>query len=131
MPRKILAVAACLVLGTAPGAMAAGGGGGGGGGHGFGGYRGYSGGGYGRGYGYGRYGRGFGYGGYGLGFGLYGYPYYGNGYGPTDASGDITSATPPPVWFVPELPRTPIVCKETVTVPSEDGGTRQITIRRC
>ncbi len=126
MRRKILAVAAALVLGTATmalDAMAAGRGGGGGG-HGFGGgYRGHGyGGGYGRGYGHhDRYGRGY---------GLYWNPYYGYDYGPTDAFGDVTSATPP-VRFVPEPPRAPIICKETVTVPSEDGGTRQIRIIRC
>jgi hypothetical protein len=125
MRRKILAVAAALVLGTATMApdMAAGRGGGG---HGFsGGHRGYSyGGGYRRGYGHGRYGRGYGY-------GLYWYPYYGYDYGPTDTFGDVTSATPPPAGFVPEPPRAPIICKETVTVPSEDGGTRQIKMIRC
>jgi hypothetical protein len=129
MRRKILAVAAALVLGTATialDAMAAGRGGGGGAGHSFsGGHRGYSyGSGYRRGYGRGRYGRGYGY-------GLYWYPNYGYDYGPTDAFGDVTSATLPPVRFVPEPPRAPVICKETVTVPSEDGGTRQIRIIRC
>ena len=131
MRRKILAVAAALVLGTAtmaPNTMATarGGGGRGSAGHSFGGgHRGYSyGGGYRRGYGRGLYGRGYGY-------GLFWYPYYGYDYGPTDTFGDVTSATPPPVGFVPEPPRAPIICKETVTVPSEAGGTRQIRIIRC
>ena len=121
--RKILAVAAALVLGTATMASldaTAAGRGRGGGGHS------YSGG-YSRGHGhYGRHGRGPTYG-----YGLYWYPSYGYDYGPTDAFGDTTSVTPPPVWSVPEPPRAPIICKETATVPSEDGGTRQIRIIRC
>jgi hypothetical protein len=32
---------------------------------------------------------------------------------------------------VAEQPHAPIICKETVTVPSQDGGTRQIRIIRC
>ena len=128
MRRKILAVAAAVVLGTATMALEAmaAGRGGGGVGHSFsGGHRGYSyGGAYRRGYGRGRYSRGYGY-------GLYWYPYYGYDYAPTDALGDVTSATPPPVWLAPEPPRAPIICRETLTVPSEDGGTRQIKIIRC
>jgi hypothetical protein len=41
-------------------------------------------------------------------------------------AGDIRNATPPPESLRPH-----IVCRETVTVPSQDGGTRQITILRC
>lgn len=107
MRRKILAVAAALVLGTAtmtPDTIAAGRGGRG---HGFsGGYRGH-------------------------GYGLNWYPYYGYDYGPTDEFSEVTSATPSPVWLAPEPARAPIICRETVTVPSEDGGTRQIRIIRC
>ncbi len=127
MRRKILAVAAALVLGTAtmvPDTMATARGGGG---HGFsGGHRGHSyRGGYRRGYGRGLHGRGYGY-------GLYWYPDYGYDYGPNYGYDyDVTSVTPPPVTFVPEPPRAPIICRETVTVPSEDGGTRQIRIIRC
>jgi len=127
--RKILAVAAAMVLGTAsmtPDAMAAGRGGGG---------RGFGGGHRGHGFamGHGSFGDfgGFRGGRFVRGFGSYWYPYYGYDYGPTDAFGDVTSATPPPVRFVQEPPRAPIICKETVTVPSEDGGTRQIRIIRC
>lgn len=128
---KILAVAATLVLGIAT--MALGEAAGRGGGHGYGGgYRGHGYSSYGRGFGHGRHGRGYGY-------GLYWYPYYGYDYGPnygydygpTDEFGDVTSTTPPPVRLVPEPPSAPIVCKETVTVPTEDGGTRQIRITRC
>lgn len=124
MRRKILAVAAALVLGTAtmaPDTIAAGRGGRG---YGFsGGHRSH---GYGSGYGagHGRYGRGYGY-------GLNWYSYYGYDYGPTNAFGEVTSATPSPVWLAPEPPRAPVICRETVTVPSEDGGTRQIRIIRC
>ena len=49
--------------------------------------------------------------------------------GPSDGFGDITSDMPPLVEATP--PRKPIICKETVTVPSEDGGTRQIRMIRC
>jgi hypothetical protein len=51
-----------------------------------------------------------------------------------DASDNImTSATPETVVFVSETSRT-LSCqhsREIVTVPSEQGGTRQITITRC
>jgi hypothetical protein len=121
--RKILAVTVALMLGTAtmrPDAMA----GGRGGGHGFGSVHGGHGFGYGRGRGYGRYG-------YGYGYGLYWYPsYYENDNGPSDGFGDITSDVPPQVGFEAP-PRKPTICKETVTVPSDDGGTRQIRMIRC
>jgi hypothetical protein len=45
----------------------------------------------------------------------------------------LTYAMPERVVFVPEPPRA-LSChhsQETVTVPSEEGGTRQITITRC
>lgn len=54
----------------------------------------------------------------------WGWPDYGYGDIPNDAFGDNT---------VPEPPRT-FGCNrsvETVTVPSEDGGTRQIKMIRC
>jgi len=53
------------------------------------------------------------------------YPYYDYGY-PTDAFGDY----PPPIV----VPPPPSAChrnEETFTVPSEGGGTRQITIINC
>jgi len=127
MRRKILAVTVALMLGAAtmtPDAMAVGRGGGGGhvgvvhGGHGFG---------YGGGHRYSRYGRGYGYG-----YGLYWYPpYYAYDNGASEAVGDITSVTPVPDEIGAKPPRAPIICKETVTVPSEDGGTRQIKMIRC
>ena len=55
------------------------------------------------------------------------YAYYDYGY-PTDAFGDY----PPPNVVPPPSP--PSVCQrneETFTVPSEGGGTRQITIINC
>ena len=136
MRRKILAVAAALVLGTAsmtPDTMAAGrgggAGGGGGGGYGFsGGYRGH---GVAMGHGSSGHFGGFRGGRFVGGFGFGDGPYYGYDYGPSDAFGDDTSDTPPPVGFVAEQPHAPIICKETVTVPSQDGGTRQIRIIRC
>jgi hypothetical protein len=51
-------------------------------------------------------------------------------YAPDEA---MTYTTPEPVVFVPILQRA-LSChksKQTVTVPSEDGGTREITITRC
>lgn len=125
MRRKIFAVAAALMLNTATtDAMAVGrgaAGGGRGGSHGFGVVHG---------------GHGFGHGGfrrYGRSYGLYWYPpyEYGYDYGPSDAYGDITSQLPPLVGLAAGPPRAPIICKETVTVPSQDGGTRQIKMIRC
>jgi hypothetical protein len=59
-------------------------------------------------------------------------PYYGYGYRLSNsAAGDNRNSAPPPIVFVPELLRPPIVCRETVTVRSQDGGTRQITMLRC
>ena len=99
--------------------------GGRGGGRGFGSVHGGHGFAYGRGRGYGRYG-------YGYGYGLYWYPsYYKNDNGPSDGFGDITSGIPPLVGFEAAPSRKSIICKETVTVPSEDGGTRQIRMIRC
>ena len=49
---------------------------------------------------------------------------------PTDASGDY----PPPIANVAPPPSPPSACQrneETFTVPSEGGGTRQITIINC
>jgi len=125
MRRRVLAVTVALMLGTAtmtPDVMARGGAG-----HGFGSVHGGHGFGYGRGHGYGRYGRGYGYG-----YGLYWYPpYYEYDNGASDAVGDITSVTPVLDEIGARPPRAPIICKETVTVPSEDGGTRQIKMIRC
>ena len=104
-----------------PDAMAVGRGSGGG--RGFGSVHGGHGFGYGRGHGSGRYGRGYGYG-----YGLY-WDEYDNG--ASDAVGDITSVTPVLDEIGARPPRAPIICKETVTVPSEDGGTRQIKMIRC
>ena len=55
------------------------------------------------------------------------YAYYDYGY-PTDALGNY----PPPIVVPP--PSSPSACnrsEETFTVPSEGGGTRQITIINC
>jgi hypothetical protein len=62
------------------------------------------------------------------------WPYY--GYVPTDAFGDIDAMTytvPETVGFLPEPPPAPVChrSEEIVTVPSENGGTRQIKIIRC
>jgi len=63
------------------------------------------------------------------------WPFFGGYYVvPPYASGaTITYATPERVVFVPVPPRA-LSCKrnvETVTVPAELGGTRDITITRC
>jgi hypothetical protein len=57
------------------------------------------------------------------------YPYYDYDY-PIDESGDYQ----PPVVVPPPPSPTPSAChrsEETFTVPSEGGGTRQITITNC
>jgi hypothetical protein len=69
----------------------------------------------------------------GLGVPFYGWawPDYGYGDVPIDAFGDIDTVTPD--GLVPE-PKRASGCnrsEETVTVPSEDGGTRQIKMIRC
>ena len=130
---KTIAVAAALVLGTAgmtTGAMAFGHGGGfarglaighGGFGHALG-----------RGFAFRRafaLRRAFAFGGLGLRLYGWGWPYYGYGdysYGPTDAFGDSDIVT----YAAPRASS----CHhsdETITVPSEDGGTRQIRMIRC
>ena len=132
MRRKILAVAVALMLGTAmvtPDAMAVGRGAAGRGGHGVGVVHTDHGFGYGRGRGYTRYRRD-----HRNDYGVYWYPpyyEYGYDYGPSDAFGDLTSEPPPLVGLAVGPPRAPLICKETVTVPSEDGGTRQIRMIRC
>jgi hypothetical protein len=60
--------------------------------------------------------------------------YYGYDFVPTDAYGDIDTTThPETVGLVPEPIPSPVChrSEETVTVPSEGGGTRQIKIIRC
>ena len=58
------------------------------------------------------------------------------GYGavlPYDSGNGVTYAAPETVVYVLEQPRA-LSCKfsrQTVTVPSEEGGTREITITRC
>jgi hypothetical protein len=121
--KAIPAIAAALILGTATMTSdAVGRGAGGGAGHAFGATRAGHGLGFVRGRGFRRFPRSF----------VYWYPpyYYDSGYdyGPGDAFGDPT--------YVPRLvtarpPPAPIICRETVTVPSEDGGTRQIKMMRC
>jgi hypothetical protein len=61
------------------------------------------------------------------------WPDYGYGDVPTDAFGDVDTVTPETLGSVPE-PKRASGCNrsvETVTVPSEDGGTRQIKMIRC
>ena len=60
------------------------------------------------------------------------YPYYDYDY-PTDESGGSGDYQPPVVTPTPPPP-SPSAChrsEETFTVPSEGGGTRQITITNC
>jgi hypothetical protein len=58
------------------------------------------------------------------------------GYGallPYDTGNGVTYAAPETVVYVLEQPRE-LTCqfsRQTVTVPSEEGGTREITITRC
>ncbi len=130
-----------------------------GGGWGHGGGWGYSGSGY-RGWGYSRWGypgwgyRGWDYGGWGYrgwGYGNWGYrrwegyggwgiwPYVAFGGWPLDSGLGaaplyaLSYGLPAPVFVLRAAPRA-LSChrsQETRTVPSEEGGTRQITIRRC
>jgi len=73
------------------------------------------------------------YGAYG--YGAYGaWPYYGDSgilpYAPDSA---VSSALPVQIIYVPEPPQA-LSChrsEQTVTVPAESGGTRQITVQRC
>jgi hypothetical protein len=67
-----------------------------------------------------------------LGVPTYGWawPDYGYGGVPIDAFGDI-DVTPETLGVVPEPKRVSGCSVETVTVPSEEGGTRQIKIIRC
>ena len=69
------------------------------------------------------------------------WPLYGGLYGglyavpPYGFDNDLTSSVPAPeqVIYVP-MPPTALTCKhseETVTVPAEAGGTKQLTITRC
>lgn len=62
------------------------------------------------------------------------WPWYGGYYAlPPYASGNdgVTTTAPTTVLYVPV--RTPICHKvqEVMTVPSEEGGTRQVTVTRC
>jgi hypothetical protein len=141
MRKMTLAVAAAVALVTAtmmPAATAAARRGSAGQGYVFGRVQGDQGfgGGYGRGHGYRSYRRGYSllwYPNYGYDYGSYGYEdgdSYGDDYGTTAAPGDIANETPPPIKL-PEPPHAAVTCKETVTVPSQDGGTRQIGLTRC
>ena len=69
----------------------------------------------------------------GLGVPPYGWawPDYGYGDVPIDAFGDVDSGTPESHGFAPEPKRASGCSVETVTVPSEDGGSRQIKMIRC
>lgn len=62
------------------------------------------------------------------------WPYYGYDYVPTDAYGDMDSATYPETGVLVPEPMPAPVChrsEEIVTVPSEGGGTRRVKIIRC
>jgi hypothetical protein len=80
----------------------------------------------------------------GLGLFPFGGVYYGGGYGPSEyiepvpvpaaAEPEITGAVPPPpVYrsFTPYIPYRAGCTRETVEVPSESGGEREIHIVRC
>ncbi len=109
--RKIIIAVASVVLLLAPGAHTAlaHGGGFGGGGFGGGGFHGFGGPHFGH----------FGFNGFGRRFGFRGQSF--------NAGGVSVFPT-----YVPQAPyQPPVVCQETVTVPAESGGVRQITITRC
>lgn len=62
------------------------------------------------------------------------WPWYGGYYAlPSYVSGndDMTSSAPAPVMYVPVRAPTCHKVQEAMTVPSEDGGTRQVTVTRC
>jgi hypothetical protein len=69
-------------------------------------------------------------------YGAYGaWPFYGGGIVavPPYASETMVNYAPPTVVYVP-LPPQALTChrsQQTVTVPSEEGGTRKITVTRC
>jgi hypothetical protein len=72
-------------------------------------------------------------------FGYFPYAQYGYGYGggvvATYSSDDVVGSVPLPLLPDPVIPPPPpLTCKhslQTLTVPSEEGGTREIAIRRC
>ncbi len=60
------------------------------------------------------------------------WPWYGGYYAlPSDVSadGDVTSSVP--VMYVPVRVASCHKVQEAMTVPSEEGGTRQVTVTRC
>lgn len=62
------------------------------------------------------------------------WPWYGGYYAlPPYASGDddVTSTAPATVMYVPARAPNCHKIQEAMTVPSEDGGTRQVTVTRC
>jgi hypothetical protein len=69
-------------------------------------------------------------------YGAYGaWPFYGGGIVavPPYGSEGMANYAPPTVVYVP-LPPQALTChrsQQTVTVPSEEGGTRKITVTRC
>jgi len=66
-----------------------------------------------------------GYGGYGY------YAIPSNGYGDGDVTGATPAAVPTTVIYVPAAAPACRKVQEAMTVPSEDGGTRQVTVTRC
>jgi hypothetical protein len=70
------------------------------------------------------------------GYGAYYSPFYSGALvavPPYAADASMTYAPPPAVVYVAEPPRA-LTChrsRQTVTVPAEAGGTRQITVTRC
>jgi hypothetical protein len=67
-------------------------------------------------------------------FGYFPYAQYG-GVVATYSPGDVVGSIPLPLLPDPVIPPPPgLTCKhslQTLMVPSEEGGTREITIRRC
>jgi hypothetical protein len=60
------------------------------------------------------------------------WPWYGGYYTlPPDVSGDGDVTSSVPVMYVPVRVATCHKVQEAMTVPSEEGGTRQVTVTRC
>lgn len=61
-------------------------------------------------------------------------PWYGGYYALPSYSysdGDVTPSVPTTVMYVPVRAPSCHKIQEAMTVPSEDGGTRQVTVTRC
>lgn len=60
-----------------------------------------------------------------------GYGYYAIPSSYTSGNGDVTGTVPATVMYVPIQVQSCRKVQEAMTVPSEEGGTRQVTVTRC